>query len=104
MRPRRNFTREFKLSVVNELEAGRSLAAIVREHGIHHSLVLKWRKQAREYPETAFSGNGRAYTLEAQLAEKDRLIGKLYAENEFLKKVTASLRKLAEERRGRPGP
>jgi transposase len=101
MEPRRKYTREFKLSVVNELESGKTPAQIAREHSIHPSVAARWRRQARKYPQTAFSGNGNAYTLEAQVAEKDRLIGKLYAENELLKKAIASLRKMAAERRGR---
>ncbi|MFZ5501376.1 MAG: transposase [Candidatus Micrarchaeota archaeon] len=104
MNPRRKYTREFKLAVVNQLDAGKSTAQIVREHNIHPSLPSRWRKEARTYPETAFSGNGKAYTYEAQLAEKDRLIGKLYAELELLKKVTASLRRMAEEQKERSGP
>ena len=94
---RRKYTREFKMAVINQLDAGKSAAVIAREHNIHPSLALRWRKQVQDYPETAFNGNGKAYTFEAQLAEKDRLIGKLYAEMELLKKAIASLRRMREE-------
>ena len=40
MRTRRKFTREFKLSVVNELES-KSFAQVCREHDIHPSLLSK---------------------------------------------------------------
>lgn len=101
MKSRRNLTREFKVGVLRELEGGKPAAEICREYNINSSQLYKWRRQLREYPKTAFSGNGKAYTYEAKLAEKDRLIGKLYAENELLKKAIASLREHAAELRKR---
>jgi len=55
---RRRYDREFKISVVAELESGKPPAQIAREHGIHPSLPPCWRDELAEYPETAFSGNG----------------------------------------------
>jgi len=98
---RRNFTREFKLTVVRDMDGGKPAGEICREHNINSAMLYKWRRQLREYPKTAFGGNGKAYTYEAKLAEKDRLIGKLYAENELLKKAIASLREHAAELRKR---
>lgn len=98
---RRKFTRDFKLSVVSQLEAGKSPAELGREHNIHPIMLCKWKRELQEYPKTAFKGNGNAYTLEAKLAEKDRLIGKLYAENELLKKALSTLRGRVTELRQR---
>lgn len=100
---RRNFTREFKLSIINQLESGKTPAELGREHNIHPVMICGWRRQYRKYPNIAFKGKGNAYTLEAKLAEKDRLIGGLYAENEFLKKVLAKLQQRLLENRKQKG-
>ncbi len=41
-------------------------------------------------PESAFSGNGNIYKEAAKNHELERLVGKLYAENEFLKKALST--------------
>lgn len=56
---RRRYDREFKISVVAELESSNPLAQIAREHGIHPSLPSRWRAELAENPERAFRGNGR---------------------------------------------
>ncbi len=103
MKQRRQFTEEFKTSVLHELESGKPAAQICRENTIGSGLLYKWKRQYRKYPDTAFRGNGNAYTLEAKLAESQRLIGKLYAENEFLKKALQSLKSMLAENRRREG-
>ena len=84
---RRQFSREFKLQVIREIESGVPAAQISRQHQICESLLHKWKKQYRQNPQDAFSGPGRASTQEAKIAELERSIGKLYLENEFLKKT-----------------
>ena len=64
---------------------GKTLVQVSRENEIHPSLVVKWKKEYFRDPENAFRGNGRAYK-EARMAELERLVGQLYAENEFLKR------------------
>ncbi len=84
---RRQFTKEFKLQVLREIEAGASLAQTARMHQLHPNLITKWRQQYARYADRAFAGNGHAYTDEAKVAELERLIGQLTIENAFLKKV-----------------
>ena len=96
---KRRFTKEFKLSVLSELDSGKSAAQVSREHNIGSSLISEWKKLYKQNPMEAFKGNGNTYTLEAKLAEKDRLIGKLYAENELLKKVLTKLQERSAELR-----
>lgn len=91
MRSRREFGREFKLGLIRELEAGKSSAEVCRTHEIHPSLLSKWRREYSADPENAFSGKGNTYKPEAKLAEYERLLGTLYAENAFLKKALRSL-------------
>ena len=91
MKSRKKFTKEFKISVLRELENSKSAVQLCREHGIHPSMLSNWKREYKENPETAFSGNGNTNKLEAKLAESERLIGQLYAENTFLKKVLTSM-------------
>jgi transposase len=88
---RRQFTREFKLQVIREVEAGKGLAQAAREHQVHPSLIGKWRQQHQKYVDHAFQGHGNSYTHEAKIAELERLIGQLTVENSFLKKVLQKL-------------
>ena len=91
MKSRKKFTKEFKISVLRELENSKTAAQLCREHDIHPTMLSKWKKEYKENPEIAFSGNGNTSNPEARLAESERLIGQLYAENTFLKKVLTSL-------------
>ena len=94
MKNRREFTRDFKVSLMRELESGRSMAELCRMHELHPSLVSKWRRDWMDNPELAFSGRGKASTSTAKVAELERLVGCLYAENAFLKKALGGLENL----------
>ncbi len=94
---RRKYTKEFKLSVIRELEAGVAVSELARKHNIHPALPQRWKKEYYEDPTNSFSGNGNTYKLEARNAELERLVGQLYAEKEFLKKAIANLEKFKEE-------
>lgn len=96
---KRRFSREFKLSILKELETKR-LVEVSRAHNIAPSTVSGWRKDYEANPKESFSGQGNIWKEDAKLAEKDRLIGQLYAENTFLKKVYERLKqRIAEEKR-----
>ncbi len=84
---RRKFTREFKLHVLAEITAGKSIAQAAREHQLHPTLIGRRRKQQRQYADRAFAGNGRAYTAETRVAELERMVGRLTMENDLLKNV-----------------
>jgi transposase len=92
---RRLFTREFKLQVLREIEAGKSVAQASREHQLHPTLISKWQKQHSQYAEQAFAGNGNAYKDETRVAELERMIGQLTMENALLKKALLRLEGLA---------
>ena len=99
----RRYDREFKISVVAELESGKPLAQIAREYGIHPSLPCRRRDELAENPERAFSGNGNICKYEARIAELERLLGQAHAENELLKKAFAMTQKKVREERLKPG-
>lgn len=102
-KPRKSYTRDFKISLINQVLSGSSVNSVSRENGIHPSLLTRWKREYEKNPENAFSGNGNAYKDQARLAELERLVGKLYAENDFLKKVLDRLGKRVQEEKGKAG-
>lgn len=88
---RRQFTKDFKLQVIREIEAGETLAQAAREHQLHPNTIIKWRKLHQQYAGRAFAGNGSAYTDEARIAQLERKIGQLTMENDLLKKALLRL-------------
>lgn len=99
MRTRRTFTKEFKLSLLRELEL-KSMAQVCREHSLHSSVIQRWKREYSKNPKEAFNGYGNPWKEDAKLSHYERLVGQLYAENAFLKKALDTLKRhLAEERR-----
>lgn len=93
VRKRRIFSRDFKIEVIREIEQGTKQAEVCRKHNLHPVLVNLWRREYHQCPETAFQEHGRQYKDEAKIAELEQLVGKLYIENEFLKKTLMHLEK-----------
>lgn len=77
---KRQFTMEFKLQVVREIEAGKPIAQAARDYQIHPTLIGKWRSQNSKFAESAFAGYGNIYKDEARIAELERMIGQLTVE------------------------
>jgi len=98
---RRRFTREFKLEIVREVEAGKAAAQAAREHELHPHLITRWRSEFAKYAEKSFAGNGKQYKEEARIAELERMVGRLAMENEFLKKVLSRLEEQRAHEKGR---
>lgn len=94
---RRQYTKEFKISLLREFESGKNLAQLSRENNLHPSLISRWKREYQENPDSAFSGNGKTYKEAAKIAELERLVGQLYAENNFLKKALTILEKRNQE-------
>jgi len=100
---RKKFTRDYKLLVLSELDSGKTTAEVSRVHEVHPNVISRWRREYRNNPKDAFAGKGNTYKMEAKLAEKDRLIGRLYAENELLKKAISNLREIRPQQKRRSG-
>ena len=81
---RRCFTRDFKLSAVSGLQDGKSLSEVARLHGIHPSMLCRWRAELAEYPEKAFSGNGNRFKGQARSDELEIQLSQAYAEKLLL--------------------
>jgi transposase len=99
---RRRYDRDFKISIVTELESGKPLAQISREYGVLPGLASRWRNEYAENPETAFSGNGNQYKDKARIAELERLLGQAHAEIDLLKKALAMTAKKVREEQKKP--
>jgi len=92
-----NYTKEFKLAILSQVESGIPVAQVARENGLHSALVFRWKKEFIDNPEKAFAGSGHPYKVQARVAELERTIGRLYAENEFLKKTLETMNARREE-------
>jgi len=90
---RRNFSKDFKLNILYEIEGGKSVSQVSRENEIHPTLITKWRSEYKKYGDQAFAGNGKLYKDEAKVSEMERMIGQLTMENNLLKKALNSLKK-----------
>ncbi len=80
MGKKQTFTREFKLSVLQELESKR-LVHVCREHNLAPSTVTGWRNVYENNPKEAFKGYGNIYKEEAKVAQLERSLGQLYVSN-----------------------
>ena len=84
---RRQFSREFKMILIREIELGKPLSQVARENEINPNMLLRWKQEVLTYGEESFGGNGRLYKDEAVISELERKIGQLTLENDLLKKV-----------------
>ena len=91
---RRQFTKEFKLTVVRRLEQGVSIAEVARALEVNPN-VHRWRREFRHGPGNAFPGNGKQRWSEGRIAELERKIGQQTVEIDFLK---GCLQRIEEQR------
>lgn len=98
---RRTFDKEFKYQILREIDAGTTVASVAREHGVHPETIRLWKRQQRKYGERAFAGNGNAYSDEAKIAQLERTLGQMAAENALLKKAINTLQQLSRKGDGR---
>ena len=83
---RRRYDRDFKISVISELEGDKPPAQIARKHGIHPSLLSRWRDELAENPEKAFLGNGKGCKANTRISEQERISGHLDLDNDGLRR------------------
>ena len=63
---RRVFTREFKLAALKELESGKSVGYVARRLEVNPNLLYRWRREFKEQPTAAFSGQGKQMLAESR--------------------------------------
>ena len=92
---RRQFTKEFKLAAVQRLEQGVGVAELARALEVNPNVLHRWRREFRQGPGNAFSGNGKQRWPEGRVAELERKIGQQTLEIDFLK---GCLQRIEEQR------
>jgi transposase len=89
-KPRRTFTREFKVEAVKLVtEQGRSFAEATANLGIAESLLRNGKKNVADQGDQAFPGKGNLPALEDELRRLRPENKRLQMERDILKKATA---------------
>jgi len=94
--PRRQFTKEFKLAVIQRLEMGASLAEVARAFEVNPNVLHRWRREFRQGPGNAFPGLGQRRWEQGRVAQLERKIGQQALEIDFLK---GCLQRIDEQRK-----
>jgi transposase-like protein len=102
---RRIFTREMKLTPVQRLETGSSVAKVARAFEINPNVLHRWRREFRQGSGNAFPGFGKRRWDDTQQAKLERKIGQQTLEIDFLK---GCLQRIEQQRMlqaltGKPG-
>ena len=74
---RRQFTREFKLQVLQEAVSGKSISQLARERQVHPTLIHRWQYQLRRQGDRTIPGHGKEVSDEAQIAALEHKVGQL---------------------------
>lgn len=88
---RKRYSADFKAKVALEAIRGDlTLAELASRHGVHHTMIASWKRQAIDGMASTFSGAGDAARAASE-AEVDKLhakIGQLLVERDFLAKAS----------------
>jgi transposase len=99
----RNFSREFKIAAVKELESGKSAGLVARRLEVNVNLLYRWRQEFSRNPTKAFAGPGNKIVAESHEAELERKVGQMTMEIDFLKKLLRTFEERQEaDGGGRP--
>ena len=88
---RKRYSAEFKAKVALEAIRGDlTLAELAAKHGIHHTMIAAWKRQAVEGMAGTFSGAGDAARAasEAEVEKLHAKIGQLVVERDFLARAS----------------
>jgi transposase len=89
---KRRFTKEFKLQIIEEANAGLQVSDVCRRYEITSGMFYRWKKELEQAkPEKAFPGKGSRDTDKAKMAQLERLIGRQAMEIDFLKNALKRL-------------
>lgn len=88
-KPRRTFSKEYKLDVIQQSYRCDNIKALALELGIRPELVYRWRAAYKEDPEVSFPGQGtpKQTSEEKDLAELKRKLTDVKTERDILKKA-----------------
>ena len=88
---RKRYSADFKAKVALEAIRGDlTVAELAARHGIHHTMIAAWKRQAIEGMASTFSGAGDAAKAagDAELEKLHAKIGQLVLERDFLAKAS----------------
>ena len=87
---RRQYTDEFKREAVRMVtERGYGVNETARDLGINANMLGRWKRQASESRNGAFSGNGHRTAEQEELARLRQEVKRLKMEREILKKTVS---------------
>jgi len=89
---RRQFTREFKIEALRQLEqSGKPLTQVARDLGLSANLLQGWKRQFADAtsPEDVFPGNGVSGPEAEENRRLRRRLAEVEQERDFLKKAAA---------------
>ena len=89
---RKTYTAEFKAGLVLEiLTEQKGIAQASREYGIKDNLISRWKQEFIERSPQVFERENHRDERDQQIAELERMIGRLAMELEMSKKVSRFL-------------
>ncbi len=88
---RKRYSAEFKARVALEAIRGDlTLAELAAKHGIHHTMIGSWKRQAVEGMASLFDGGDQVAKMagDAEIEKLHAKIGQLLVERDFLAKAS----------------
>jgi transposase len=88
---RKRYSADFKSKVALEaIREDLTLAELAAKHGVHHTMIAAWKRQAVDGMSATFSGTGEAArsAIDAELEKLHAKIGQLVIERDFLAKAS----------------
>ena len=86
---RKRYSADFKAKVALEaLRGDLTTAQLAAKHGLHHTMVGEWKKQAMEGLTAVFAEQEAAKSSEAEIEKLHAKIGQLVVERDFLAKAS----------------
>ena len=92
MRPRRKFSKDFKMRAIRRLESGQSLVEVARALKLWPSELRRWRCEADQYGSRAFPAVRKKSAERRLIAELERKLGEQLLEIDLLKSTLRLVR------------
>lgn len=103
VKPRKQYTDEFKAQIVELAALGRPVSELSREFEVNSSLIQTWRRKASQQPQLGSEGAGAVGDQDVadELRLLRRQVSELQMENDILKKAAVILGTKPQPRSGK---